>query len=169
VEFFDRALFGEMRAQMREIYPDAEQGPDTGLPIGCRFLHTLTPPLIEVAEDRQTAKAVWLSPGYLTTRADGKLIPCWHWDRYAVDFAREEDGWKIWHMWVGQDFSTPYDTSWVDNFLSGVKLDFRSVPGFPETNAPSLLLYSGYSAYERAPYVPPSPVPYRTFSETFSY
>ena len=105
----------------------------------------------------------------ITFPAGGKLIPSWHWDRYAVDFAKEGGGWKIWHMWVGTDFSTPYETSWVDNFLSGAKIDLRSVPGFPEPNAPSQLAYSGYSAFERAPYVPPTPVPYRTFSETFSY
>lgn len=169
VDFFDGSLFGGMRAEMRALYPDAEQGPDSGQPIGVRILHTLTTPLIEVAEDRQTAKAVWLSPGHITTAEEGKLRAFWHWDRYAVDFAREESGWKIWHLWVGTDFHTPYERSWVDDFFAGAKIDFASVPGFPKPNAPSLLAYSGYSAFERAPYIPPSPVPYRTFSETFSY
>jgi hypothetical protein len=103
VDFFDRCLFGGMRQAMRELYPDADPGPDTGAPFGVRLLHTLTTPVIEVAEDRGTAKAVWLSPG------------------------------------------------------------------FPRPNAPSMISYDGYSPFTRASWVPEPPVPYRTFSETFSY
>ncbi len=107
VDWFDKEFFGVMRRAMREMYPDVDPGPDTGPPFGVRILHTLTTPVIEVAEDRQTAKAVWISPGYIAAPMGGKLQGLWHWDRYAIDFAREEDGWKIWHLWVGKDFSTP--------------------------------------------------------------
>ena len=65
VDWFDECLFGGMRQAMREMYPDVDPGPDTGAPFGVRLLHTLTTPMIEVAEDRETAKAVWLSPGYI--------------------------------------------------------------------------------------------------------
>jgi hypothetical protein len=169
VDFFDRCLFGGMRKQMRDIYPDVDAQPGVNGPIGVRLLHTLTTPVIEVAEDRETAKAVWISPGYVTAPAGGKLQAFWHWDRYAVDFAREDGAWKIWHFWVGKDFSTPYERSWVDDFFAGPGIDLRSVPGFPEPNAPSQIDYPGYSPFEPAPFVPVPPVPYRTFTETFSY
>jgi hypothetical protein len=169
VEWFDRCFFGVMRQAMRELYPEVDPGPDEGVPFGVRIVHTLTTPVIEVAEDRQTAKAVWISPGYISAPAGGKLSAMWHWDRYAIDFAHEDTGWKIWHLWVGKDFSTPYEHSWVDDFFAGPNIDLRTIPDFPEPNAPSVLSYEGYNPYTRAQLVPQPPVPYRTFSETFSY
>jgi len=169
VDWFDEHFFGVMRQAMREMYPDVDPGPETGPPFGVRILHTLTTPVIEVAEDRQTAKAVWISPGYIAAPMGGKLQALWHWDRYAIDFAREEDGWKIWHLWVGKDFSTPYEHGWVDDYFVGPNIDLRMIRGFPEPNASSVMSYEGYNPFTRAPYVPQPPVPYRTFSETFSY
>ena len=169
VDWFDEHFFGVMRKAMRDMYPDVDPGPETGPPFGVRILHTLTTPVIEVAEDRQTAKAVWISPGYIAAPVGDKLQALWHWDRYAIDFAREEDGWKIWHLWVGKDFSTPYEHSWVDDYFAGPNIDLRMIPGFPEPNAPSVISYEGYNAFTHAQFVPRPPVPYRTFSETFSY
>jgi hypothetical protein len=169
VDWFDKEFFGVMRRAMREMYPDVDPGPDTGAPFGVRLLHTLTTPMIEVAEDRETAKAVWLSPGYIAAPNAGKLQAFWHWDRYAVDFVREGGAWKIWHFWVGKDFSTPYEHSWIEDFFAGPNIDLTTVPGFPLPNAPSMLSYDGYSAHTVAPFLPEPPVPYRTFSETFSY
>jgi hypothetical protein len=158
VDWFDKEFFGVMRRAMREMYPDVDPGPDTGPPFGVRILHTLTTPVIEVAEDRQTAKAVWISPGYIAAPMGGKLQGLWHWDRYAIDFAREGDGWKIWHLWVGKDFSTPYEHSWVEDYVAGPSIDLRKIPGFPEPNAPSVMTYEGYSPFTRAPYTPEPPV-----------
>ena len=31
----------------------------------------------------------------------------WMYERYAVDFVFENGGWKIWHFFVGTDFSFP--------------------------------------------------------------
>jgi hypothetical protein len=169
VDWFDEHFYGVMRQAMREMYPDVDPGPDTGQPFGVRILHTLTTPVIEVAEDRRTAKAVWISPGYIAAPVGGKLQAMWHWDRYAIDFVREDDGWKIWHLWVGKDFSTPYEHSWVEDYFAGPNIDLTKIPGFPPPNAPSVISYEGFSPYTRAPYTPVPPVPYRTFSETFSY
>lgn len=169
VDFFDRFFFGQMREKMSALHPDVTPDPSASVPFGVRLLHTLTTPVIEVAEDRETAKAVWISPGYVTAPANGKLQCFWHWDRYAIDFAREDSGWKIWHLWVGKDFSTPYEHSWVEDFFAAPGVDLESVPGFPKPNAPGLISYAGYSPFEHAPFVPVPPVPYRTFSETFSY
>ncbi len=169
VEWFDKHFFGVMREAMRKMYPDVDPGPDTGPAFGVRILHTLTTPVIEVAEDRQTAKAIWISPGYIAAPVGDKLRAMWHWDRYAIDFAHEDGGWKIWHLWVGKDFSTPYEHSWVDDYFAGPNIDLRQIPEFPEPNAPSMITYGGYDPYTVAPYVPQPPVPYRTFAETFSY
>lgn len=168
VDFFARFDAANLEA-MREIYPEVESAPDSSMPFGVQLLHTLTTPVIEVAEDRATAKAVWISPGLVTAPVGGRLQAFWHWDRYAIDFAREDGKWKIWHFWVGKDFSTPYGRSWVDDFFESPGLDLEKVPGFPSPNAPSVTTYRGYSPFEPARFVPVPPAPYRTFSETFSY
>jgi hypothetical protein len=169
VDFFER-FFKIALDEVRNIFPQLRSKPGTELPFGVQLLHTLTTPVIEVAEDRETAKAVWISPGFITAPAGGRLQAFWHWDRYAIDFTREEGKWKIWHFWVGREFTTPYEKSWVDAALEpGPGLSLETVPGFPKPNAPSQTRYSGYSPFEAARFVPVPPAPYRTFSETFSY
>jgi hypothetical protein len=168
VDFF-AGFYKSMLDEMRRIYPQVETTPDATMPFGVQLLHTLTTPVIEVAEDRETAKAVWISPGFVTVPAAGKLQAFWHWDRYAIDFARERGCWKIWHFWVGKEFTAPYDRNWVDDFFVAPGVDLRTVPGFPQPNAPSQTVYTGYSPFEPARFVPRPPEPYRTFSETFSY
>jgi hypothetical protein len=154
---------------VRRIYPDVKVAADATLPFGVQLMHTLTTPVIEVAGDRETAKAVWISPGLVTAPAGGKLQAFWHWDRYAIDFIREDGAWKIWHFWVGKEFSTPYERSWVDDYFQAPGIKLEDVPGFPKPNAPSVTTYHGYSPFEPPKLVPRPPEPYRTFSETFSY
>jgi hypothetical protein len=169
VEFFGRFLKTVLR-EVREIFPQLKDDPENELAFGVQILHTLTTPVIEVAGDGKTAKAVWLSPGHITLPMRGKLQAFWHWDRYAVDFVKEDGKWKIWHMFVGKDFSTPYEKSWVEAALDstpGIQLDV--LPDFPKPNAPSLKPYGGYSPFKVAQFEPIPPVPYRTFRETFSY
>ena len=123
-----------------------------------------------MAEDGETAKGVWLSPGHVTFPMNGRLQAYWHWDRYAVDFIKEEGKWKIWHLFVGKDFTTPYEKSWVNSVLdSESPPQLEDAPGFPKPNAKSLHSYSEYSPFKVAGFKPRPPKPYRTFSETFSY
>jgi hypothetical protein len=169
VDFF-KLFFETAGREISEVFPQLEPEPGSDLPPGLQILHTLTTPVIEVASDGQTAKGVWLSPGYVSAPQGGRLQAFWHWDRYAIDFVREDGRWKIWHFWVGKDFTTPYEKSWVEAALDatpGVRLD--AVPGFPKPNAPSQTPYGGYSPFKPAQFVPVPPQPYRTFSETFSY
>jgi len=168
VDFFKSFDRANLEA-VRKLYPDVKTAPDQDVPFGVQLLHTLTTPVIEVAGDRETAKAVWISPGLVTVPAGGKLQAFWHWDRYAVDFIREGGAWKIWHFWVGKDFSTPYGRDWVEDYFAGPGFSLEDVPGFPKPNAPSVTTYHGYSAIEPPKFIPRPPVPYRTFSETFSY
>jgi hypothetical protein len=168
VDFFARFDKANLE-EVRRIYPEVKTAADARMPFGVQLLHTLTTPIIEVAEDRETAKAVWISPGLVTAPARGKLQAFWHWDRYGIDFTREDGKWKIWHFWVGKDFSTPYERSWVDDFFESPGINLENVPGFPKPNAPSMTTYRGYSPFEPAKFIPVPPVPYRTFSETFSY
>lgn len=86
----------------------------SSIPIqGVMLEHHLTTPVIEVAEDGQTAKGVWMSPGHETVP---NLLPGghWVWGRYAIDFVKENGQWKIWHIWFYPTFRTRFDRDWVE-------------------------------------------------------
>jgi hypothetical protein len=69
--------------------------------------HTITSGVVEVAEDRQTAKGVWYTPGGGGQAKNGKLDFGWMWEKYGVDFIRENGKWKVWHMKVYTDWAMP--------------------------------------------------------------
>jgi hypothetical protein len=77
-------------------------------PKGGFVWHTITTPVVEIAEDRKTAKGIWYTPGIVGSySADGKNNSQWMWEKYGVDFVRENGKWKVWHMKVYTDFSSP--------------------------------------------------------------
>jgi len=69
--------------------------------------HTITSGVVEIAEDRQTAKGVWYTPGGGGQAKNGKLDFGWMWEKYGVDFIRENGVWKVWHMKVYTDWAMP--------------------------------------------------------------
>ena len=76
--------------------PKVDQKKQAG---GFQF-HTLTSPIIVIADDRKTAKGVWYTPGMVGGYRGGS----WLWERYGVDFVNENGTWKIWHLHVYTDF-----------------------------------------------------------------
>lgn len=140
---------------------------------GCKpgemFMHTLTTPVIEIAEDGQTAQAMWYTPGFGTGTGpgagpDAQASGQWMYERYAIDFIKEDGEWKIWHFFVGTDFS----------FDAGTEYQERKGPGGPPPGeqkaergvyrVPGIYTATyGWSEY------PPVPKKYKTFSETVSY
>jgi len=164
------------REAVKEILD--EHGPK-GVTIapGTLFIHTLTTPVIEIAEDGQTAKGVWKSPGAetITDPQTGKLRGMWAWTKYACDFIKEEGKWKILHYHVYRIFMTPADMNYTDEY----EMKFMKnavMPASAESGASQ-----GSSLREPTTYdnpftltyvpklVPAPPEPYKTFSETFSY
>jgi len=81
--------------------------------VGQLLLHVTTTAVIEVAEDGQTAKAFWYSPGLVAeTGQSGNAI----WEAYGVDFVKENGEWKIWHLHMYTDFTGSF---FVDLSKSG--------------------------------------------------
>ncbi len=147
-------------------YPDIENIPENE-GIGLMFIHTLTTPLVEVAEDGKTAQAMWYAPGHGASldpeRGCGAM---WMYEKYAVDFIRESDEWKIWHLFVGTDFCLKPGA------------DMSKEPVFPEpmgawnddeeTNLVLTYPMTAYDTIYNWTDYPIIPKPYRTFSETVS-
>ena len=74
--------------------------------------------IVEVAEDRQTARGVWLSPGMETYGESARFADCrgngyWVYAKIAADFLREDGVWKLWHLRWYLVFHTEYHTDWV--------------------------------------------------------
>lgn len=69
--------------------------------VGQVLLHVTTTSVIEVADDGQTAKCFWYSPGMVCeTGQSGNSI----WEAYGVDFVKENGEWKMWHLHMFTDF-----------------------------------------------------------------
>jgi len=131
---------------------------------GLLNVQTLTTPVIEVARDGQTAKAVWISPGFQTISPGGKLQAYWTWFRYGVDFIKEDDRWKIWHMHQYDIFLTPYNKSWTD------------APPLPPPPLPDEIkadraptYHSVYRPDKKTENIPAPPEPYEKWDENTSY
>ena len=76
--------------------------------VGQLLLHVTTTAIIEVAEDGQTAKAFWYSPGMIaeTGQSAGTI-----WEAYGVDFVKEDGIWKMWHLHMFTDFGGGF---WIE-------------------------------------------------------
>jgi hypothetical protein len=121
---------------------------------GTRKMHMLTTPLIEVAEDGVSAKGIWYSVGFLTEMGtDGKPKAAWDYASYGADLINEDGQWRIWHMVVYTDFVTPPAVSWTEK----VSITGTAIP------------YQSWTPAAKVDRRLKAPVPYRTFSETFSY
>ena len=76
---------------------------------GVLHMHTMFTPVIEIAGDGKTAKGVWDSFGPNIQGASDE--GSWLQGKYAVDFVKQDDGWKIWHLQFYPIYTTPYNKS----------------------------------------------------------
>ncbi len=128
--------------------------------VGTMFEHQLTTPMIQVAEDGQTAKGVWFSPGHETQIVDGKLQAYWCYGKYAADFIKEDGKWKIWHWHWYDTFKCPYEKSWVAVGPGAPPPDIAEHPA----NKPTTYRSSYFPTGVREP-IPVCPEPYETWGK----
>lgn len=119
----------------------------------------LTTPIIEVADDLQSAKALWWSPGagaIPTENADPQAI--WAWGMLAVDFVNENGSWLILHLHYFRYIKCSYEKGWVEDTSMINRLN---VPVHPLAK-PSTY-HNPYSPKCIRDGVPASPRPYKTY------
>jgi hypothetical protein len=125
----------------------------------------LTTPIIEVAYDCQTARAVWWSPGAASVLQENEDPQAqWVWGDFAVDFIREGDDWKIWHLHYFTVIRCDYQKGWVED---------TSLINRPNTPMHAMSQPSTY----HNPYhpkavrygIPAAPFPYDTWEEKDRY
>ena len=160
--------------QLVKRYPEVE-GMDPRPLMECA-VHMLGSSIIEVADDGQSARCSWYTPGVIfsTLNFHGKREGIWIWERYGNDFVKEDGEWKIFSQHVCNDYGGPFD---VINFAANAYQELladkpRQRPAPPvdedgDSPAPPVadlpLFYSGYT-----PVQPPQnsvawPAPYPTF------
>jgi hypothetical protein len=142
--------------------------------------HTITTPVVEVAADRQTAKGVWYTPGVVGAYKNGKGDFQWMFEKYGVDFVLEDGVWKIWHMHVYTDTAWPVggEIAVMKGGPGGASAPKAEKSGKEAASAPAPQMKApdkaGINYKELSPdteivLVPRPPVPYKTWSETWSY
>lgn len=124
-------------------------GPASMAPL---HMHLLTTPIIQVAGDGATARAVWISPG---VEGSG-----WGWMKYGADFRRDNGQWKIWHLHIYGIFMADYQKSWAENPREAPHTTAgQSADKPPTTN------WNYYKGATYVPLQPEPPQPYDTWNE----
>lgn len=137
--------------------------------------HTITTPVVEVAADGETAKGIWYTPGIAGFFKGDRGNFNWMFEKYAVDFIREDGVWKVWHMHVYSDIGWSLGKSIdADGSMGGVPEVLRTLGalGGPATGPAPEVPGEPYKTLGPATPIalrPRPPVPYRTWSETWSY
>lgn len=87
---------------------------------GCFIEHELTTPVVEIAEDNNTAKAMFVSEGVLAV-APGDWMEThdasrslWQIGPWYMEFVKENGEWKIWKLTIYDEVETPYELSWSE-------------------------------------------------------
>jgi len=170
--------------RVSQEHPEIENVPEN-LGVGMPYvIHTQTTPIIEVAGDGQTAKGMWYSPGI---SVEGKMVNGrlessggWFFEKYAVDFVKENGEWKIWHIGMYYDPTPP---GWgeraggapppppsndADDGGKEAGEQAGTMQMVPPTR-PNPDPYTGWTPTWVPRIQPKLPEPYYSFSETFSY
>jgi hypothetical protein len=160
-------------AQLSKKHPEIKNT-EANLLAGTLMMHTMTTPLIVVADDGKSAKGLFYSPGQVTQTLFGQPSANYMWERYAIDFLKEGGQWRIWHFNVFTDFSVAPGGDWTKpERTEKLVLQPGEVPPWLDPDAPQPDIaaqpYESYGIAVVRGEKPRFPVPYRTFADTFSY
>lgn len=127
--------------------------------------------VVEVADDLQTAKGLWVVRGLVEKVTEAGPVSFWDFSYWAVDFILEDGAWKIWHMLDLHEVDCRQGINLTD-MPEALPVDpaFAEMASlqFPAPTKPSTLreTYRADRPFTPSPRVPE---PYKTFAETFSY
>lgn len=139
--------------------------------VGMMTYRPVDTPVIELSEDGETAKGLWSIRGSYSVLTAGGPQGIWEWGWFAVDFVREDDEWKIWHMQYLKEIDRPCGSKWTGPKKEYDELaDFAAMKDYepiqPNVAEPIRQTWSPERAFTPSPKIP---VPYDTFANTFSY
>ncbi len=131
----------------------------------------LDTPVIEEAWDGQTAKGVWFCRDTYNSLTAAGPLAYFTWGWVAADFIREDDGFKIWHLWMVDEVHVEAGNQYYEPVKERPEVpEFAEMKNFrmPEPNIPQTVHELYYTDRPKTA-GPRLPEPYETFAETFSY
>ncbi len=134
--------------------------------IGSMLMHCLTAPYVEVAEDGQTAQGLWYAPGQVTVAHPDKVDAMYMYERYGVDFIKEDGEWKIWHLFIGTDFAIEPGHDMTKEPVDTPEFDLNDED--ESTNLNLTYAFEAYTSRYNYSHYPAIPDPYATFADTVS-
>ena len=135
-------------------------------------------PIIEVADDLKTAKGTWMAVMAMAKARKGEYgqpHAGWVWWRYSIDFVKEDQVWKIWHLVANPVFIANYTEDWVETskHLPPVPKTYdeewqsshevKGVSQWPQPDRGTTPIYNPYRLDRTPRLYPDLPEPYETF------
>ena len=119
----------------------------------------LTTPIIEVADDLESARAVWICPGAgATLSEDGEPKAIWVWGTIAADFVPEGETWKVWHLHYFRYIKCDYHKGWVEDTSM---INRPNTPMHPLSSETTY--HNPFHPLSIRDGIPPAPRPYNTY------
>lgn len=119
----------------------------------------LTSPMVEVADDGNTARGVWWTAGAASVpRENEDPQALWCWGAVAADFVFEDGAWKIWHAHYFRWIKCDYHKGWVDDTSLENRANTAMHPLAKECS-----YHNPFTSYCIRDGIPPCPRPYNTY------
>ena len=135
------------------VHENAFGGPGTAIS------HPVCTLRVMVAEDGNTAQAMWYEIAYETRMEAGKPVSLWVASKAAADLVREADGWKIWHYFTGVDMAAAPGGAFDQIPVEHSEAEEVLRRDFGEPTLPMEAYVNRYNYYV----YPPIPEPYESF------
>ncbi len=125
---------------------------------GKLLFHSITTPVIEVADDLKTAKGIFLLQGFESgviregalpeafvcdePAVDGKKVWAhWAFAKYGIDYILEDGEWKIWHFHAYDVTRATFDKNWVTLAQEMAKMNEEASKADMGEEAPNKIMY----------------------------
>lgn len=158
---------------LRAIFPEKVEGKTEEETYGIGFMNyfPLDTPVVEIAADGQTAKGIWALRNTYSQVSAGGPEAFWQWGYITVDFRKENDDWKIWHLNLLNDVHVRAGQKLHETYTPYPELpEFSPLKEFvmpePAVQTEVRPLYTPDRPFTEPPRLPE---PYDTFDHTFSY
>lgn len=134
---------------------------------GCLSTHPISTGLVELAEDGKTARGIWYAIAQETTPAkDGTAKALWMPEKIGMDFVKEENDWKIWHIMIATDLVAE---AGEDYSKQEIYHDYETNPVDLEFGNPTIKKLVHNTDFNWWDNYPAMPEPYETYSDEVSY
>lgn len=157
-------------------------------PLMCIAMHVLANEIIEVADDGNTARAMFLTPGILISHinSNGLKFAEWQWERYGADFICDNGKWCFYHELVCPDHVPSFDsenyaassykeltareeTERIGESAGGFAPKNEEIPRIPGKFTIQGCIHKKFSPIQPVQNTVPWPEPYSTLDDANSY